>query len=109
MNIKKKAEDRLANAPGSDSGPVKQDAKQSIIAGTGIKKQKLLRVGTVGPFQYFGDKQVCANTVYPVTLLSDPVAEIYVMSKHDILRRLPKKLFSALFAPQDEDPFPTDA
>ncbi|CAE8607152.1 unnamed protein product, partial [Polarella glacialis] len=34
---------------------------------------------------------------YPCSLVSDPIAEIYMMSKHDILRRLPKKLFSALF------------
>jgi len=61
------------------------------------KRVRILRIGTIGPFEYFGDQQVCGNEKYPVSLVSDPVAEIYVMSKHDILRRVPKKLFPLLF------------
>jgi len=61
------------------------------------KRMRILRIGTVGPYEYFGDQQVFSNECYPVSLVSDPVAEIYVMSKHDIMRRVPKKLFSALF------------
>lgn len=61
------------------------------------KKVRILRIGTIGPYEYFGDQQVCGSEKYPMSLVSDPVAEIYVMSKHDILRRVPKKLFSALF------------
>lgn len=70
-------------------------------------RRKLLRIGTVGAFQYFGDRQVCNGDYYPVSLVSDPVAEIYLMSKHDIQRRLPKKLFSALFTP-DKEVVPSD-
>jgi len=71
-------------------------------SGTSGRRVRLLRIGTIGPYQYFGDQQVCNNECYPVSLVSDPVAEIYVMSKHDILRRVPKKLFSALFTPEKE-------
>ncbi|CAE7686556.1 unnamed protein product, partial [Symbiodinium pilosum] len=70
--------------------------------------QKLLRVGSVGAFQYFGDKEVCNSEVFPCSLMSDPIADIYIMSKHDISRRLPKNLFSALFS-QDIQKEPTDA
>jgi len=70
-------------------------------------RRKLLRIGTIGAFQYFGDRQVCNGDYYPVSLVSDPVAEIYLMSKHDIQRRLPKKLFSALFTP-DKEIVPSD-
>lgn len=66
------------------------------------KRKLLLRVGTLGPNQFFGDQQICSTETYSATLVSDPVAEIYVISKHDIIRRLPKKLFSALFAPEKE-------
>lgn len=67
-----------------------------------MKRRKLLRIGTVGAFQYFGDRQVSFNEVYPVSLVSDPMAEIYLMSKHDILRRLPRKLFDNLFNPDNQ-------
>lgn len=67
----------------------------------------MLRIGTIGAFEYFGAKQVCNNELSPVTLVSDPAADIYMMSKYDILRRLPKKLFAALFAP-DTDAVPND-
>lgn len=72
-----------------------------------MRRKRVLSVGSVGAFQYFGDRQVCNGETYPVTLVSDPVAELYMMSKHDILRRLPKKLFNALFAP-DGEAVPTD-
>ncbi|CAJ1368211.1 unnamed protein product [Effrenium voratum] len=71
------------------------------------KKKLLLRVGSVGAFQYFGDKEVCNSQVFPCSLMSDPIADIYIMSKHDVLRRLPKSLLSALFT-QDVQKEPTD-
>jgi len=66
------------------------------------RRRRLLRIGTVGPYQYFGDQQVCSGEVFPVSLVSDPVAEVYIMSKNDIVRRLPKKLFQALFTSEKE-------
>mmetsp|Transcript_87569 Transcript_87569/g.261199 ORF Transcript_87569/g.261199 Transcript_87569/m.261199 type:complete len:431 (+) Transcript_87569:3-1295(+) len=72
------------------------------------RRKRLLRVGTVGPYQYYGDRQLCHGEVYPVSLVSDPVAEIYIMSKQDILRRLPKKIFSGLFTEARQDILPTD-
>lgn len=71
------------------------------------KHVRILRIGTLGPYEYFGDQQVSAGENYPVSLVSDPVAEIYMMSKHDILRRVPKKLFSALFN-LEKDAVPSD-
>jgi hypothetical protein len=47
------------------------------------------------------------NTAYPVSLLSDPVAEVYVMSKNDIMRRLPKKIIMSFFCSEEGD-FPKD-
>eukprot|EP00440_Ansanella_granifera_P064379 gb/GFBE01069798.1/.p1 GENE.gb/GFBE01069798.1/~~gb/GFBE01069798.1/.p1 ORF type:complete len:806 (+),score=176.60 gb/GFBE01069798.1/:1-2418(+) len=64
--------------------------------------KKLLRIGSVGAFQFCGDKEVCNNEVFPCSLVSDPIAEIYTMSKHDILRRLPKNLFSAMFNQENQ-------
>jgi len=72
------------------------------------KRRLLLRIGTISPFQYFGDQQLGNNDFYPVSLVSDPVAEIYMITKHDILRRLPKKLFAALFTVEQET-VPSDA
>jgi len=71
------------------------------------RRRRLLRIGTIGPYQYYGDQQLCTSEVYPVSIISDPVAEIYVMSKHDILRRLPKKMLSALFT-QEKEVVPSD-
>jgi CRP-like cAMP-binding protein len=87
---------RSARGRWSQRDPVKADCGQQK------KRVRILRIGTLGPYQYFGDQQVCGSDPYPVSLVSDPVAEIYVMSKHDILRRVPKKLFSALFTPEKE-------
>mmetsp|Transcript_127849 Transcript_127849/g.409455 ORF Transcript_127849/g.409455 Transcript_127849/m.409455 type:complete len:853 (-) Transcript_127849:258-2816(-) len=70
-------------------------------------RRKLLRIGTIGAIQYFGDRQVSMGEVYPVSLVSDPVAEIYMMSKTDISRRLKKNLFAALFTP-DKETVPND-
>lgn len=82
-------------------------SSQTSFSSSQGKRKLLLRIGTISPFQYFGDQQVSNNDVYPVSLVSDPTAEIYLMTKHDILRRLPKKLFSALFT-GEADPVPSD-
>ena len=71
------------------------------------KKKVLLRVGSVGAFQYFGDKEVCNSQVFPCSLMSDPIADIYIMSRHDILRRLPKNLQGVIFT-QELQSEPTD-
>jgi len=78
-------------------------------SGSASKKKVLLRIGTLSPNQYFGEHQVSQGSTFPVSLVSDPVAELYFMTKHDILRRLPKKLFSALFEAGSKDPVPSDA
>lgn len=72
------------------------------------KKKTLLRIGSVGAFQYVGDREVCSNQVFPCNLVSDPIAEIFTMSKHDILRRLPKNLLATLFTNEVNDD-PTDS
>mmetsp|Transcript_100624 Transcript_100624/g.324742 ORF Transcript_100624/g.324742 Transcript_100624/m.324742 type:complete len:849 (-) Transcript_100624:179-2725(-) len=69
---------------------------------------RLLNVGHLGPCQYFGHEQICNSGIYPYTLMSDPIADCYLMSKHDIVRRLPKKLFNLLFTTEKEA-VPTDA
>lgn len=66
------------------------------------KRPQILRIGTIGAYQYFGDKQVCNGEGYPCSLVCDPIAEVYTMSKHDILRRLPKKLLSTLFNQENQ-------
>lgn len=71
------------------------------------KKKVLLRVGSVSAFQYFGDKEVCNSQVFPCSLMSDPIADIYIMSRHDILRRLPKNLQGVIFT-QELQSEPTD-
>eukprot|EP00928_Gymnodinium_smaydae_P053088 TRINITY_DN37166_c0_g1_i1.p1 TRINITY_DN37166_c0_g1~~TRINITY_DN37166_c0_g1_i1.p1 ORF type:complete len:771 (+),score=176.52 TRINITY_DN37166_c0_g1_i1:119-2431(+) len=76
--------------------------KQLAAAAAVTTRTVLLRIGTISPFQYFGDQQIGNNQVYPVSLVSDPVAEIYMMTKHDILRRLPRKMLAALFEPEGD-------
>merc|ERR1712110_1210505 len=75
----------------------------------GETKQKhvLLRVGTISAYQYFGDREVLNGEGYPVSLVSDPVAELYLMAEHDIRRRLPKKLFAVLFT-NEANALPSD-
>mmetsp|Transcript_105329 Transcript_105329/g.187227 ORF Transcript_105329/g.187227 Transcript_105329/m.187227 type:complete len:828 (+) Transcript_105329:130-2613(+) len=89
----------------------KDMARVTSLRKAGQPKKQLLRIGSVGPFQYFGDKEVCTasgvSKSFPCSLVSDPIAEIYTISKHDILRRLNKNLFSALFA-QESQADPTD-
>eukprot|EP00930_Biecheleria_cincta_P026467 TRINITY_DN18652_c0_g2_i1.p1 TRINITY_DN18652_c0_g2~~TRINITY_DN18652_c0_g2_i1.p1 ORF type:complete len:764 (-),score=125.41 TRINITY_DN18652_c0_g2_i1:99-2390(-) len=75
--------------------------------GKETKKKTLLRIGSVGAFQYVGDREVCNNQTFPCNLVSDPIAEIFTMSKHDILRRLPKNLLATLFI-NDTNDDPTD-
>lgn len=100
------------DSPPSPASPLPTAAAAPVASpfaeGGGPRRKRLLRIGTIGAYQYFGDQQVSSNECYPVSLISDPVAEIYQMSKHDILRRLPKKLFSALFVDEKQS-FPSDA
>mmetsp|Transcript_28060 Transcript_28060/g.63231 ORF Transcript_28060/g.63231 Transcript_28060/m.63231 type:complete len:739 (+) Transcript_28060:103-2319(+) len=93
--------------PVSKLSTLKGDGKDRSAPKKAAPNYKLLRVGSVGAYQYFGDKEVCSNQVFPCSLMSDPIAEIYIMSKHDISRRLPKNLFSALFS-QEMQKEPTD-
>lgn len=62
------------------------------------QQKRILRVGSLGPFQYFGFKQLRQDLLMPVSLVSDPVAEVYTISKHEVMRRLPKKMYPALCA-----------
>lgn len=93
----------------SSMKPGKEEAASSSKAETASSKKRtrILRIGTLGPYEYFGDQQVTNNEAYPMSLVSDPVAEIYIMSKHDIQRRVPKKLFNALFN-LEKDVVPSD-
>lgn len=71
------------------------------------RRTRLLRIGTLGPYQRFGDQHI--NGVFPVSLSSDPVAELYVISKHDFTRRVPKNLQNVLISGADRAPRTTDA
>lgn len=81
---------------------VAQPSQQEVPVPSKPKRPQILRIGTIGAYQYFGDKQVCTNEGYPCSLVCDPIAEVYTMSKHDILRRLPKKLLSTLFNQENQ-------
>lgn len=75
-----------------------QGRKSLLDEGKTSRKKFLLRIGTVSAYQSFGDQQVCTGQeVYPGSLVCDPIAEIFTLSKNDILRRLPKRLYNALF------------
>lgn len=67
---------------------------------TSSPRRRLLALGTIGPFQHFGYQQLLRNEVYPVSLVSDPLAEVYLINKYDIMRRLPKPVLSILFDDQ---------
>eukprot|EP00746_Dinoflagellata_sp_MGD_P142191 gnl/MRDRNA2_/MRDRNA2_75170_c0_seq1.p1 gnl/MRDRNA2_/MRDRNA2_75170_c0~~gnl/MRDRNA2_/MRDRNA2_75170_c0_seq1.p1 ORF type:complete len:757 (+),score=138.66 gnl/MRDRNA2_/MRDRNA2_75170_c0_seq1:154-2424(+) len=73
----------------------------------GEKRTTILRVGTIGPFQYYGDEPILTNAPYNLTLMSDPLCDIYVLSV-DIMRRLPKKLLTAFFNQENRYEVPTD-
>lgn len=106
-----KEEDREKKVSARSSGRMSLRSQQ--VEAPTKKRTRILRIGTLGPYQYFGDKQLSPfnignNETFPFTLVSDPVADIYVMSKHDIQRRVPKKLFAALFS-QEQEEVPSDA
>lgn len=75
--------------------PVTTAAAQAAPVPLGRRKQ-VLRIGVIGPFQFFGDRQALENSRYPFSLVSEG-AEVYVLSKGDLMRRLPKRLLAALF------------
>lgn len=64
----------------------------------------MLRIDSVGPYQYYGDQHMVNGDVYHCSLVSDPVAEIYVMGKQDILRELSKKKLQDLFVEERQVP-----
>lgn len=66
----------------------------------GKPRTRLLRIGTVGPFQCIGDQQVSVTEPSRVSLVSDPMADLYVMTS----KRLPRKLYAALLTPQESAP-----
>lgn len=96
--------------------PKRQEENSLVRRGTTVdfqasdagapKRQRLLRTGTLGPFQYFGEHQICNNGLFPCSLVGDPVAELFVMSKTDI-KRLSKRLTQALFGAEHAGP-PSD-
>eukprot|EP00931_Biecheleriopsis_adriatica_P045278 TRINITY_DN25953_c0_g2_i1.p1 TRINITY_DN25953_c0_g2~~TRINITY_DN25953_c0_g2_i1.p1 ORF type:complete len:821 (-),score=177.97 TRINITY_DN25953_c0_g2_i1:59-2521(-) len=77
--------------------PKDRSPRKNVNTPRKAARKLLLRIGSVGAYQYFGEREVCTNEAFPCSLVSDPIAEIYTMSKHDVLRRLPKNLFSAIF------------
>lgn len=90
--------------------PVITAAAQAAPVPLGRRKQ-VLRIGVLGPFQFFGDHQCLEGSRYPISLVSEG-AEIYVLSKGDLVRRIPKRLLAAMFQ-RDESQyfwrdFPTD-
>jgi len=100
---------RSFTARGSHAGtlPGGFRAETGVPAQKFVGRQKrLLRIGTIGPYQYFGDQQVTTNEKYPVSLLSDPVADTYVLNKIDIIRKLSKRLQN--FFGMTEKRFPND-
>lgn len=68
------------------------------------RQRRLLRIDSVGPYQYYGDQHMVNGDVYHCSLVSDPVAEIYVMGKQDILRELSKKKLQDLFVEERQVP-----
>jgi len=90
----------IANATKASDEPV-----QDVLP---RHRRRLLRIGILGPNQYFGVQQVQNNDANPVSLVSDPVANIYLMSRGDIVRRLPKKFSNALLT-EHLHTVPTDA
>lgn len=81
-----------------DNKSSRQLAQQQKAVQKLSRRSRLFVIGHLGPGQYFGDEQICGSGLYPCTIVGDPVADVYLMSKHDIVRRLPKKLFNTLFA-----------
>jgi CRP-like cAMP-binding protein len=61
------------------------------------RRRHLFQVGTICPHHFFGDQQIISGDVCPASVICDSVAEIYELSKHDMLRKLPKRVLNALF------------
>lgn len=70
--------------------------------------RQIVRIGNVGAHRYFGENFCPALQTYPVTLMSDPMAEIFTLSKSDILRRLPRMIFHTIFR-RNEASLPADS
>jgi len=59
-------------------------------------KRKLLRAGVVGAYQYFGEQQFQKGESFPVSLVSEAMAFVFVANKQDLVRRIPKNVMAAL-------------
>eukprot|EP00927_Polykrikos_kofoidii_P012713 TRINITY_DN15508_c0_g1_i3.p1 TRINITY_DN15508_c0_g1~~TRINITY_DN15508_c0_g1_i3.p1 ORF type:complete len:860 (-),score=170.58 TRINITY_DN15508_c0_g1_i3:69-2624(-) len=59
-------------------------------------QRRLLRVGTLGAYQIFGAKQLSAGEPSPVSLVTDPVAEVLTIAKYDLMRKVPKSALNVL-------------
>jgi len=66
-------------------------------------RKKLLRVGVVGAYQYFGEQQFYQGETFPASLVSEAKAVIYVATKQDVMRRIPKSVLSALLSGTEVD------
>jgi len=65
-------------------------------------RKRILRIGTLRAFQLWGDKFVNEGSQLPVSLVADPVAEVYEISKYDIVRKLPKRMLAVLLQGESE-------
>ncbi|CAK0905264.1 unnamed protein product [Prorocentrum cordatum] len=86
--------EKHANKPDA----IETSSEAPTTAGNG-GRHMLLSVGFVGPFERFGDRELFLGERHAVSLISNPVAKLYTMKRHDILK-LPKRLLSELFGQQ---------
>lgn len=105
-NQQKVGTKHVANSKDSSKLPFIPQAPRSSATGEKLHTT-ILRVGQIGAFRYYGDQAVLRNDAYNVTLMSDPICEVYVLSM-DIMRRLPKKLLTAFFNQEHRYQIPTD-
>lgn len=61
--------------------------------------QLLLSVGVLGPHQYFGVEELRDMSPYALSLMSQTSTELFVLSRVEMLRQLPKKLGAEVLAP----------
>jgi len=61
-------------------------------------KRKLLKIGVVGAYQYYGERQFFKAEPFPVSLVSEALALVYVASRQIVMRRMPKAFMTALLS-----------
>eukprot|EP00929_Paragymnodinium_shiwhaense_P078521 TRINITY_DN4071_c0_g1_i2.p1 TRINITY_DN4071_c0_g1~~TRINITY_DN4071_c0_g1_i2.p1 ORF type:complete len:839 (+),score=168.84 TRINITY_DN4071_c0_g1_i2:240-2756(+) len=59
--------------------------------------RRLFRCGVLVGSQTFGEAEVLANGVFPCSLVAEPVACVYTITKNDLMRRISKKVYQAIF------------